>query len=663
MTIIAMALLVSGCALEEPQAPTWETTWDMPLTNKTYDIEELVDEMDSEDIVFDSLGNPSFSITQDVDTVSVEDNLTADAVNQTYEDSLDVVDIDSPTMDPETFNMTSLGIPNVAGSVPADTSFNETRALTTIDNFDWAVIHEGTMRIEIANDMGIDLDTLVVTLYNSSDLGTPLSSAVFENGVADDETLSRDLELDGETIENQLTIITTGVALAQGISAPSNDMVVTTTFPGGLTVSSALAEIPGFTKNLDQVIDMEDSSIIYTSLIDQGSMSIQIVNGSALPMDLDLTFPNFEFNSTTLTISESVSGNSVVTRNVNLNGYNLIPDGTSAPQTISVNVTANIEDSAPLKYQVNATDSLKVIADVSDITFESITGQIEPTTVDIDPMREDVDVPDGFEDATLTHAQLRVNLFNNSTSDVFVDMVLENENGTKSVAIQDTARGKSSLIAEARETEILVSSLSLSTFLDPTPAEIVITGSAIMNPAQADSVTIHKDDFFYGNVEIYSPLAFALSDTSEIDLDVTDAEGAGDDSPDFEETFNYGNIRAELTSHLPVGMKVSLYMGLYEDDRIFTDPNSLVIGPFVLQSATTDVNGYAIEEISSVFNDSLTSEEISIFENEEFFIAPKVQLLPTTGAYITGSDYFRISATARLSVNAGEHLWEDEDDN
>ncbi len=451
--------------------------------------------------------------------------------------------------------------------------------------------------------------------------------------------------------------------MAQPIGSPSNDLVVTTTFPNGLSVSSALAEIPAFTKNLDQTIEMEDSSIIYESVIDQGTMTIEIVNGSSLPMDLDMVFPNFELNSVTLSLSETIAGNSTVQRDVDLNGYTLIPDGTAFPQTISVDVTANIEDSSPQKYQVDATDSLKVIADVSDITFESILGQIEPTEVTVDPMREEVDVPDGFEDASLTHAQLRVNLFNNSTSDVFIDLVLENEDGSKTVAIQDTARGKSSLIADPQETQILVSELVLSDFLDPTPQEIAITGLAIMNPANADSVFIHKDDFFFGNVEIYSPLAFSLADTSEMELDITDAEGAGDDSPDFDETFNYGNIRAELTSHLPVGMKVALYMGYYNDDRIFTDPNSLIIGPFILESATTDVDGYAIEEITSVFNDTLTVDEISIFENEEFYIAPKVYLLPTSGSYITGGDYFHVSATARLSVNAGEHLWEDEDDN
>jgi len=665
LLLFAAGVIITGCSIERPEAPSWESTWDLPLSNKTYTIEEIIEEMDSDEIVFDSLGNPSFSISQDIDTVSVGDNLTSAAVNQAYSDSLGVIDIDAPTVPPTSFGLADLNLPIAIDQIPIDTSFSINEDLAAFGSFDWADISAGVIDIQVNNDLGINIDSLAIGLYNTSDLGTPIGYTIFENGIADDQTLSRQINLAGERLESALTLITFGVVDSQGIATPSNDLVITTTFPLGLSVSGAMAEIPGFTKDLNQVVDLGDESVIYEAAIYDGTITIQIDNGTSLPMNISMSLPNFDLDGTPFTLDESIAGNYTLNRVVDLTDYTFTPSGTSSPQTISIDATAEIIGSAPTKYLINNTDNLDVSATVSEITFASVMGRIESTEIAIDPMSQDVDIPDGFADAQLTQAELRMILYNNSTTEVYIDLLLENEDGSRNVAVQDTiqARGFSSSTPEV--TVIIVESLTLSSFLDPAPSVINISGTAILNPAGNDSVQIHMDDFFYGEVEIYSPLAFALADTIEIDLDISDVEIDNEDMPDFEETFVYGRINAELTSHLPIGARIALYIGTYSDDRIFTDPNSVVVGPFTLEQATTDVNGFAIEEVISVFSDSLTSSEITIFDNDIVYIAPQVQLLPTGpgGSVIQGSDYINITATARVRVNIGEHLWEDDNGN
>ncbi|MCP4580189.1 MAG: hypothetical protein GY839_01125 [candidate division Zixibacteria bacterium] len=665
LLLLAAGVIITGCSVEKPEAPSWETTWDMPLTNKTYTIEEIIEEMDSEEITFDSLGNPGFSISQEIDTIAVENNLTSPAVNQTYSDSLGIIDIDAPIVPPTNFALADLSLPIVIDVIPIDTSFSINEDLSAFGNFDWADISAGEINIEVANDLGIDIDSLAIGIYNTSDLGTPIGFTIFETGIADDQTLNRQIDLAGERLENALTLITFGVVDSQGIVAPANDMVITTTFPSGLSVSGAMAEIPGFTKDLNQVVDLGDESVIYEAEIDDGSMTLQIDNGTSLPMNVSLSIPNFDLDGSALTIDESIAGNNTLYRVVDLTDYTFTPSGISSPQTISIDVSAVIVGSAPTKYLINSSDNLDVSADVSEITFRSVMGRIESAEITIDPMSQDVDIPDEFAEAQLTQAELRMILYNNSTTEVYVDLLLENESGSRSLVVQDTIQARALAASTPLETEIIVESMTLSAFLNPAPSIINISGTAILNPAGDDSVRISKDDFFYGEVEIYSPLAFALSDTIEIELDASDVEIDSEDLPDFEETFAYGTINAELTSHLPVGARVALYIGFYADDRIFSDPNSVVVGPFTLEQAETDVNGYAIEEAISVFNDSLTSSEIVIFENDIVYIAPQVQLLPTGagGSAIQGSDYINITATARVKVNAGEHLWEDDNDN
>jgi hypothetical protein len=660
LMIAAIALVIGGCSINKPESPSWETTWDLPLTNKTYTIEDLIDEMNSDEIVFDSLGNPGFSITQDVDTISVEDNLTSPSVNHSYSDSLGIIDIDAPNMPPTNISLEDLDIPVIVDQIPFDTSFDIDENLSAFDNFDWAQISQGVINIQVANDLGIDIDSLAIVIFNSSDLFTPLGIAIFENGINDGQTLNRQIDLAGVLLENALTLRTYGAVGAQTIGSPSNDLVITTSFPSGLSVSGALAEIPGFNKNLNQVIDLTDESIIYEAEIDNGSMALQIVNETNLPMNISLSIPNFEIHDVAFMLNESINGNSTLNRVVDLSGYTFTPTGSSSPQTISIDVSAEIIDSAPIRYGINSSDAISVVAEVSEITFASVLGRIEPTTITIDPMSQAVDMPEGFENAQLTQAELRMILYNNSTTDVYVDLLLENEDGDRSVSVQDTIRGKSLLSSIPEETEIIVTALTLSSFLNPSPREINITGSAILNPAGNDSVRISRDDFFYGQVEIYSPLAFALSDTADFDLEISDIEIDTTDLPDFEETFAYGKITATLTSHLPVGARVALYIGTSNDSTIFTNPNSIVVGPFTLQSAVTDANGFAIEEVASTIDDSLSSSDISIFENELVYIAPQVELLPTaaSGSVIQGGDYININATARIKVNAGDNLWD-----
>jgi hypothetical protein len=288
-------------------------------------------------------------------------------------------------------------------------------------------------------------------------------------------------------------------------------------------------------------------------------------------------------------------------------------------------------------------------------------GRIQPTEIDIDTMQEEVDIPDGLDDAQLTQAELRMRLYNNSTTDIYVDLLLSDETDTRNITVSDTIWGKSNPTDGARETELTIGSMILNSFLSPPPSEISITGSAVINPGYKDSILISKYDFFYGEVEIYSPLAFALNDTIELNLEITENEIESEDMPDFDETFIYGKIEATLTNHLPLGTRVSIFIGT-DSSTIFED-STVVIGPFVLQSALTDDEGYVTEAVNSVIDDSLSSDEIQIFENEIIYIAPKAVLLPTgdDGAIITGTDYIGITATARLKVKAGEHLWEDDD--
>jgi hypothetical protein len=254
---------------------------------------------------------------------------------------------------------------------------------------------------------------------------------------------------------------------------------------------------------------------------------------------------------------------------------------------------------------------------------------------------------------------LNLTLYNNSTADVDVNLLMSNESDTRHVGVVGRILGKNSPSDPPRATLLAVGSDSLSACLNPAPSRITIDGQAIFNPDN-EIVTITQTDFFYGDVEIYSPLAFALTDTIRVDLETNETDINQDDLPDLTETFAYGNIRATLANRLPIGARVSLYVSTRGDSTIFDDPDALVIGPFTLEGATTDGDGFAIAPVTSTFNDSLDSQDITIFNNPTVYIAPKVELLPTGagGSYVQATDYIGITATARIKVHAGDNIWD-----
>ncbi len=660
LSVAAGLLLLSGCSIKKPEAPRWETTWDLPLVNKSYALSDILDQIDDSLINLDSLGNPYFEIKEDLDTVLVENNLRVQGEYTQYVQYLGTVNIDPPEAQGITLTKASFGLPPGAPWIPA-ASFDHYEYMQPLDGFSWALIQNGQMDLTINNDLGVDLDTLIVTLYNQSDLSTPLGVAYFENGLDQGQTLTRSFDLSGDSVTNELVYLMHGAVPASFVAGGTDTMLTTCSFPNEIVVSAAQSEVPDLSRDLSRTISMGDSSLITQAIIDSGYVDIQVTNGLSIPIDVIIRMPNFTHGQDTLAVARDLPAFDMVNQRIDLNGYSFIPAGMVKPQAIEVVAAAAIAASAPDERTYKSTDSLQVEINLSNIILRSVSGQVKPTSIDIDTIYSDVDIPDEINQAQLTHASLNLTIYNNSTADADVNLSINNENFTRNLGLAGRIYGKANSFSPPRATVLALGSEQLSAFLNPPPERIAITGEAVFNP-DGEMVTITSSDYFFGEVNITSPLAFSLNDTINVDLDINESDINEGDIPDLEKTFGYGKISATLSNRLPVGARVSLYISTRGDSTIYDDPNALVIGPFTLNSAVTDNDGFAIAPVVSVFEDSLDSQEILIFDNDKVYIAPKVVLMPTGvgGSYIQGSDYMRIQATARIQINAGDNLWDDD---
>jgi hypothetical protein len=649
------ALFVSGCSIKKPESPSWLTTWDVPIINRIYDIREILDKIDAENIVYDSLGNPGFQIIQDMDTVGVDSSLTFAGTSVDIRDSIGTLDIEPPTDINASANVNDFL--NVSSGVVAPQYFSYNEPLPPIDRFSWVDVASGTIDLTFFNGLEVDLDTFVVTIIDESDLHT-VGVATYVDGLDYLETETQSIDISGQRISNTLSIdfdgYTTGGVL---INVGPQNADATVSFPGTVTVTAARAETPAINIGRTESTALTDSTMVVSSTIASGNIQFDIANYTQIPFTIDLVSDNLASGGNPLWVSRQVGAMGVTQVLIDLAGYSFSPVDSGGVQYVVVDLSASAPPSAPAQYTVSASDSIGVQAAISDITFESVTGRIGPTSVNVDPVQQDLDIPEGLDQARLTRAQLNVNIYNNSMVEADIDLSISG--GGNVINVADRIAGKSSPGAAPMLTIVSVGGQELSDFLNPPPAQITVTGQALLNPDYVVT-TVTSGDYFYGEVEIYSPFALAIADTIPVDLDISDTEIDPDSRPDnFQETFRYGAIDVAIENHLPLAVSMMLYIGTVGDSTIYGHPATLALGPYDLEAGVTDVDGHVVEPTISDIADSLDSSQLSIFDRDTVYFGQIIDLLPTdpAGVEILGSDYIGINARARMQVQLGDNVW------
>jgi len=651
--LVAM-LAIPGCSVKKPESPSWITTWDVPISNKSYGVSDLLEKLDDSLFVTDSLGNPAFSVTGDIDTVTVGNSLTYEGVSIDFRDSIGTVDIAPPSNQSATTNVYDI-LPVALGVVPP-TSFSYSQALPALDRFTWLEVQSGTLDLQFFNGLEIDLDTFAVTVIDQSDLHV-VGVATYLNGLSYLETETQSIDISGQRISNTLFMNfdghTPGGVL---LNAGPQNLVADASFPVNITVTAGQTETPAINMAQSVSTSLSDSTRVVSSTISSGTIRCDVFNGAQIPFTVDIASANFTNGGMPLRYS-GIFYPGTAQVDIDLAGYIFQPSDSAVSQYIKADFVASAPASAPVQNTISASDSIIVNAVLSSITFSSVTGQIKPTPVTIDSMQQNIDIPQGLDQARLTQAVMNLNLYNNSMVPADIDLVISG--GGNSINISDRIAPKGSPSAAAALTTITVGSQQLYDFLNPAPEQISISGQAVMNPDYGIA-TVTANDNFYGDFEIYSPFALAISDTISIDMDINDTSIDPDSRPDdFNNTFKYGTIDVEFESHLPLGISMTLYIGTLPDSTLYTDPSTLKLGPYTLNPGVTDDNGHVIESAISTIADSLDNNQLNIFNNDIIYFGQKINLLPTdpNGVQLLGQDYIDIKSNARIQLQVGDNLW------
>ena len=59
-----LLLFCAGCSLKSPEAPSWQTQWNIPLVDRSYSVREMVENEDR--VMFDADGRLGFHVEEEI---------------------------------------------------------------------------------------------------------------------------------------------------------------------------------------------------------------------------------------------------------------------------------------------------------------------------------------------------------------------------------------------------------------------------------------------------------------------------------------------------------------------------------------------------------------------------------------------------------------------
>jgi len=635
--VVIVFLTLVQCTVKKPEAPTWNTQFTVPLVNRTYDMAEIVERIDQEGIGLDGDSNVIYSLTRDIDTVTLNsDELTTSDLSYSVSEQLGEVSVDPPTLAPATVDLSAISglAAFVPGTVP-EMGFNVNSSLPTINSFTSLTITSGLAYAVVTNNLGFDLSTVDLELFdvtNNQVVGT--QSIV--GGLVDGATDSVMFALSGRTISNVLEARIGAYTLGAAVlSASGKNISTVLRFAGSLTVSSATAEIPELTRGFSENVTLGETDPIYRATLSQGTLSLTVDNGTNLAAVLDITFPDLYQGATPFTLQQNVAANSQQLVNVDLADYELAPSDSTAPQDIAIDVLATVPGTAPAQVAVNQTDAFSVTAGLSGLEFGSVTGRFSAVGSTIDPRDEAIDVPEGFDQITLASAVVTLEIENGVELPGSLDLTLQGDNG-KTLNL-------SGAIASATAGGPVVSNIIDSTiadFLSPVPSLITISGSGTFGDGVTEG-TISADDYIFARVHILAPLEVII-DSAVIESDVESEEISQDDIDAITDHVIEARFLYNIVNHLPIGTNVNIYLS-GDSASVYDSPQLLLDGIFV--TAAPVVAGIASDTVSTGYQTIvLDSADIQILKNDPLYIGSEILLEDTGGlpVKLTNNDYIQI---------------------
>lgn len=659
----AALALFAGCGIKAPEAPSWDTTVNVPFQPDTTTVQEIVDRTAA---LATSNGEVSYHISSTLPTTTVGSSLTlnrfdAPAVSTT----LDTFDITAPAQINHTLGLAEISPIPISGqsssvALPSFAFASDNRVVSLAGNgFQTAQVTHAPLSITLTNQLGLAVDQITVTvrdqgtgtqLFSWSPAGTLASGGVLSNTVAIPSAPGT-----RATIGQTLLLDVAGHVNGGTVSVGTNELLVNGTFASGIKAVQATAQLPAQTFSRTIANTFTSSGTVTAARFSAGTLQLTARNQSALSGSMDLTIRELSSPSTgqpyVAHLNVPASGSAVAS--IPLSGL----DYTSlVPNLFTVDVAAHTSQTSG-SVSVQSSDAVSVSASGSGMVLESVTGVIDSTRVSLADQTINVDVPSGLNNVSLPRAKATLTLHTTAQLPGTVQLWVTGydahgaaftltQNGTNlpPVTMAITPGVGGTLVLDETNS-------NLAAFVSHLPTHIVVSGSALIGDGHT-SGSVSQSDAVSGDLRLDVPVSLSVTSPVTLAGTVDTVTISSDTREQLQKRVQSVHLLADVTNGLPLGASVTVSVSRTRQgavDSLAVSGQTIVLhGSVAGATSSPHVAGHSTIDLA------VEGGDIAVLTQPNVFVATYLHLPATPGTVsVFPTDAVvvqaRIQAQARIS--------------
>jgi len=523
-----------------------------------------------------------------------------------------------------------------------------------IPDLESATLASGSISITLTNGLPVPVsaasgpDQLQLNLENPAS-GAIIATFLFPEIAAGSSSVQT-VDLAGITLPGDVSVRMAGGSpgsSGQVVTVNGTDSIEIATQFTDLVVSSANAVVGAQTFDTFFETELPADYELEHAVISGGSVGLDVSNDMPVSCQAIMTWNELRSAANQpLSVVFDLAAGQHLNRTVDFSGYTLTADGMPL-SALRAEVAITTPGSEGSSITLSADDGLTANLTGGTISFSSVTGLVPSYTVAVDPILEEIDLPEEMDGLALVAASMVMHVTNSAG--------LEGTSASGNTVAMNVSETILAAQARATTTDIVLdqTNSSIIDFLNNLPGSINLSGDVIVG-GDGTVGTVHADDFAVISWDIHAPVEVIIngttldSDPSALDLD--------QDMRDMIDDHARGAfIQTEILNHFPVGVEIFIKAGT-DTSTLATAP-LLEIGPLAVDPAIVDsITHIVTQSVISTPTIDLSAEDALVFSQQGLHTLIEVHLPSSEGNIVRmmSTDYLEVRGAIQVDINVND---------
>jgi len=667
------------CTFKNPELPSFESKFTIPITNKSYIMADLAGKHEN---LYADKTSFGFMVQGTLDTVFVGENLKRDEpMTDTGTFLLGIFSLNySDTLVDSSLSIAALWPPatkNIGQEIPV-LPFEFDRTLSDFSpdlrqRFENIKIDSGLVFIRIENNLGVPLENPVRVSFGNLKNNMPVE--IGADSFNSTETAR--LDLSGQEISGNFYINIQGRSPGSGIrpvkiDSLSQKLILRIGFVS-LRARSAIGQIPSLPlKQADwlYLTDESDQISMIESRFQHAELILDVFSYLNLNSHFILSSEHlFDPGDSPLALPIDLPKGSTLRITQPLDSWRLAADISEGVNRPKINIaTKGITDASGTEFvAVSARDSIVVKAQIVAAQMDYVRGSVNRLLIEMEPTREKLALDYELPNLKFKNTELQLLIFNRIAFPIELNLSFTGERNAQPLERYEFRRRiiepAIAVAGQEQATEKLttfsVMDEHFNNLLNVIPEFISVTGSALVGDWDAVG-QVNRNDYIYGSFAFFAPFHVAFEDTV-LNLDTTFIQINPKEwnepklprvdheiSADISEEIIDGQFMAIVENHLPIAAGVTLKIDS-SATNLFSAQQALLEKRLDLPAGETSGTGVVTRAVRDTLQFGLSPDEIEYFKNttrrpKSLIILTQFNLVGTKGTFvkILRNDYLAI---------------------